>query len=253
MASLNSTRGSRPIASLINGAETLHAIEAERLAHAFSRVVEVDVGQIVVEQGCGIKNIHLIIDGFLVRHKDARQGRQITSVLIQGDFCDIYGLFFPRIDYSVTALSACTLGVCDGDSMSQLLAESTALARLLWQSTLTDAAIGREWIFNVGRRTPTEQVAHLLSETVIRLDHVVPGDRGVVVLPITDTILSQSIGRSEDEVGAAVASLAAKDILERAEDGLRILDRDALWQEGAFDPDYLGTASRDGLAQEKVG
>jgi hypothetical protein len=43
------------------------------------------------------------------------------------------------------------------------------LTRALWWDIAVDAAIHREWMISMGRRSAYEQIAHLLCEMLLRL------------------------------------------------------------------------------------
>jgi hypothetical protein len=46
------------------------------------------------------------------------------------------------------------------------------LLHAFWRDTLIDAAIFREWMVGIGRRTAHERIAHLLCEMALRFKAV---------------------------------------------------------------------------------
>ena len=51
-----------------------------------------------------------------------------------------------------------------------LLEQQPRLAMALWRDTVAEAAVGREWVFNLGRRSAAKRIAHLFSEMHARLE-----------------------------------------------------------------------------------
>lgn len=241
MRETNSTENADAVIAKTRWGSVLEASEISDLAEAFSTFSDIRAGETVVAQGSSIQACRLILDGFFIRHKDVATTRQVTAVLIPGDLCDVHGMFFPRLDYSVTALTVGKIALAEVARLVDLMGSRPALSRFFWQSSLTEAAIEREWVFNVGRRTRVEQVAHLISEVLTRFELSGSTDRDDIVLPLTESMLAQSIARPLAEVRQAVASLVEDDLLERRGEGLSVRDFAGLKRAGAFEPDYLAT------------
>ena len=68
------------------------------------------------------------------------------------------------------------------------------LTRALWWDTAVDAAILREWMISMGRRSAYEQMAHLLCEMVLRLRIVGLAEGDSFELPITQDQLGDAFG-----------------------------------------------------------
>lgn len=109
------------------------------------------------------------------------------------------------------------------------------LGRLLWCDTLIDASIFREWVLNVGRRSATERVAHLLCEMVTRLRAV-----GLDChLPITRAKLADATGLSAVHVNRTVRELQGDGLIELSGRRVATLDWERLKRTAGFDPGYL--------------
>ena len=112
------------------------------------------------------------------------------------------------------------------------------LGRRLWQDTLVDAAVFREWVVNVGRRPAHARIAHLLCEMVMRM-RVAGLAQGHPSLPITAADLADATGLSVVHVNRVLQELRTKRLVESRGETLAVLDWDGLKHAGGFDPDYL--------------
>ena len=112
----------------------------------------------------------LIIDGFAFRSKLTPDGqRQILSLHIPGEIPDLQSLHLPVMDHDLTTLTECTLGFIKHDALRELNKARPNVAAALWRETLVDAAIFRESIVNLGRRSARARLAHMLAELHERL------------------------------------------------------------------------------------
>ena len=70
--------------------------------------------------------------------------RQLTAVHIPGDFVDLHALLLKIMDHSVIALTDCEAAFIPHDRLRALTEQAPHLSRVLWLSTVVDAAISRE-------------------------------------------------------------------------------------------------------------
>src|ERR1700712_5066734 len=104
----------------------------------------------------------LLVEGFMFRSKYVPNGaRQIMSFHLPGDFIDLQSLHLGVMDHNVGTLVRCQVAFVPQTALLNLMREHPAIASLLWRDSLIDAAIFREWIVNVGRRSAYERIAHL--------------------------------------------------------------------------------------------
>jgi CRP-like cAMP-binding protein len=115
---------------------------------------------------------HIILAGFAGTYAilpDAN--RQIISIHIPGDFCDLHALLTgPPMD-SVTALGPFTIGVVSHRALLDVAWQYPRILFALWHDTLVDKAIHRAWVTNL-RRDACGRLGHLLCEMRARLDLV---------------------------------------------------------------------------------
>ena len=156
---------------------------------------EVSAGFFVAREGDRPSTCCLVIKGFTVRSKTTDRGsRQILSVHIPGDIPDLQSLHLHVMDHDFRAQSDCTLGFIAHDAMRALTRSRPMVAEAMWRETLLDAAIFREWIVNVGRRSANQRLAHFLLEMRERLELVGLAADDRFELPMTQTDLADTLG-----------------------------------------------------------
>ena len=110
--------------------------------------------------------------------------------------------------------------------------------------TARDAALAREHLTNVGRRSARDRVAHPLLELFYRVRRrgASPGDNALE-LPLTQEHIADAPGLTMVHVNRTLRALREADLLAMRGRMLRILDPEALAELAGFDPDIV--LSRD--------
>jgi CRP-like cAMP-binding protein len=112
----------------------------------------------------------LIVEGFAGRVTFLPGGgRQLLAFDVAGDFCDLHSFVLPRMDHAIQALSECKVAKFPHARLAELSAKFPELSRALWWDTAVDAAVHREWMIGLGRRSAYERIAHLQCEMFLRL------------------------------------------------------------------------------------
>ena len=109
----------------------------------------------------------------------------------------------------------------------------------MWRDTLIDAAIFREWMVGMGRRSAYTRIAHVLCEVLVRLRAVGLANRLECELPITQAELGDALGLSTVHVNRSVQELRGDGLIELRRGSLTVLNWDGLKKAGGFDPTYL--------------
>ena len=196
--------------------------------------------QKVVSDGDKPLQCCLLVDGFLVRSKSTKTGqKQILSIHIAGEIPDLQSLHLHTMDHDISTLTGCTLGFISHGDLRQLCAERPDVAAALWRETLVDAAIFREWIVNVGRRSAPERMAHLILELWSRLEPVGRTFDGSFELPLTQSDLADCLGLTPVHVNRVLKQLRENRLLEMVHREYRLLDRSRLSEVAQFEPSYL--------------
>jgi len=163
--------------------DDVSAEEEAILRAAVSDMREVAADVTVVRADVDLHVSTVLIDGLMCRYKDLRNGeRQIMALHVPGDFLDLHSFLLKRLDHNVASLVPSRIAIVPHSRLVEISEHHPHFGRLLWLSTLIDAAIHREWLLSLGRRTAIARVAHLFCEMQARLSLVelamVPQDIG---------------------------------------------------------------------------
>jgi CRP-like cAMP-binding protein len=194
----------------------------------------------IVREGERPTQCCLVIEGYACRSKTTDSGkRQILSIHIAGDIPDLQSLHLHVMDHDLTTLSRCTVAFIPHDALRVLTRERPRVAEALWRETLIDAAVFREWIVNVGRRSAASRMAHLLAEISKRLEAIglAEGDR--FELPMTQIDLADALGLSSVHVNRVIQELRRAGILDMRKHAVALRDLPRLKQLADFDALYL--------------
>lgn len=182
----------------------------------------------------------LIVDGFVCRYKLLGEGqRQIMSFHLPGDIPDLQSLHLKVMDHSLSALTPVTAAFIPHDALHALTRQQPGIAALFWRDTLIDAAIFREWLAGVGRRTAKARIAHAICEVYLKLRAVDLAGDGGFELPITQVELADALGLSPVHVNRVLQELRADGLIASKGRFVIISDWERLKAAGDFEPTYL--------------
>lgn len=196
--------------------------------------------QILMEEGDRPTHACLVLSGLLCSHKVlADGGRQIIAFWVAGEVPDLQGLHLSTMDHGINALSTARVALVPHQALRELSAGNPAVAAALWRKTLIDAAIYREWIASLGRRSAYGRIAHLICELYTRFhaagiasDHTLP-------LGLTQDELGDATGLSTVHVNRILQQLRGEALIRTRGREVSILDWFGLTRAGGFDPAYL--------------
>jgi len=196
--------------------------------------------EIIVSTGDRPSFSCLIASGFVVRSKVVADGRsQILAFHQQGDIPDLQSLFLHVLDHEVSTVGKCVLAFIPHNALRALIRSRPTVAEALWRETLIEAAIFREWICNIGQRSGTSRMAHLILEVYIRQKAIGAAEGGSFHFPMTQALLGEAIGMSTVHVNRILQELRAEGIIQIGHGEVTIFDEQRLRQVADFDPLYL--------------
>lgn len=194
----------------------------------------------IIKQGSRPTHSCLLLKGMAFRQHFLRSGKRAISVVhVAGDFLDLHGLLMARMDHSVTAGSDCIVSWVAHADLIDLTERHPHLGRLLWTTTVTDAAITRAAVSVVGRLRPAAQIAHMACELYTRLAAVGLAKDLSFELPITQLDLADMFGLSTVHMNRSMQALRATGVVSWDGNRVRIHDWRKLTEMGEFDPTYL--------------
>jgi CRP-like cAMP-binding protein len=136
-------------------------------------------------------------------------------------------------------MTPCTLGFIAHDDLIALNGARPNLAEAIWRETLIDASIFREWIVNVGRRSATARLAHLLVELHRRLEAIGHTKDGEFDLPVTQADLADCLGLSTVHINRVLQFLRKEGFLTADRSDFRLVEPKKMEDLAGFDATYL--------------
>ncbi|MEH6665966.1 MAG: Crp/Fnr family transcriptional regulator [Brevundimonas sp.] len=217
--------------------------EVDALRDATEPPICVPAGQDLVRPHESPSHSTVLLSGFCARYTSLSDGRrQFTEINIMGDFVDLHSLLMQPMDHGVVTLTPCRVAHASHGALRRITQQHPHLTRLLWQDTLIDAAIHRQWLVGVGRRSGLGRFAHLLCELDVRLAVVGQSENHRFQLPLTQSELGDAMGLSAVHVNRLLADLRREGLLQWQGQRVRILDWERLVDLAEFEPGYLQLA-----------
>jgi len=210
------------------------------LADSVDGLTHVPQDKVLVKAGVTLSHSTLLVEGFACRYKDLADGqRQIMEIHVPGDFIDLHGFLLNRLEHNLGSLTPVKLASVPHDRLRLITERHPHLARLLWFSTLLDAAIHRERILSVGRRSALARIAHLLCELNLRLEVVGQAHGGRYMLPLTQSDIADATGLTAVHVNRMLKQLRDQQLLTFRGGEVVIEEWDRLQRVAEFSSGYL--------------
>lgn len=199
-----------------------------------------DADMDIVQDGDSPAECVLILSGFVCRYKLLPDGkRQIMGFYIPGDIPDLQSLHLHVMDNSVGTLVKSSVALIPHQPLRETLRRFPHLNDILWRDTLIDAAIFREWIIGLGRRSAYQRMAHLLCELNIRMRAVGLVEEIGFDIPVTQNEFADALGLSTVHVNRVLQDLRKDGLIVLRGGLLNIPNWEALKEAAEFDQSYL--------------
>ncbi|MDP3495334.1 MAG: Crp/Fnr family transcriptional regulator [Hyphomonadaceae bacterium] len=219
---------------------TLTADEEGAMRGVLSELIEVPADRDVVREHDRQRHSHLLLEGWAGRYITLADGRrQIVGLHVPGDFVDLHSFPLQVMDHSVATFTPCRIAMAPHERLRVVTASHPHVARLLWLSTLIDAAILRQWLVGSGKRTALEQTAHLFCELYVRLELTGRAEQGRFAFPLSQSEVADCLGISAVHANRVFQELRSTETLSWRGRQVEIRNWDALTTIAEFDPTYL--------------
>lgn len=229
-----------PLIAKLCGPGDLSEGDKQALRSICRNVREIEARRDIISEGDKPSCVNVVLEGWAARYKVVAGGaRQITAILLPGDFCDLHVTILGEMDHGIIALSRTKVAQVSHQAMEDLPLARPELGRALWWATLVDEATLRAWIVNLGRRDAIESIAHLFCELHVRLKLVDMVEDGCFALPMTQEILGDALGLTPVHVNRMLQQLRSDNLIELSSGQLTILNVSGLRKVAGFDPNYL--------------
>lgn len=182
----------------------------------------------------------LMLQGWACRYQLLAEGkRQILSFHISGDVPDLQSLHLQVMDHNLCTLTKATVAFIPHDALRELTTAFPGIAAILWRDTLVDAAIYREWMTGIGRRSADASIAHLFCELYLKLEAIGLARDHTYQLPVTQQDIGDARGLSNVHVNRVMRDLRESGLISWHRGSLEISDWQELVKLCDFDPTYL--------------
>ena len=195
----------------------------------------------ITREGERPRDVHLILSGWACRYKQLEDGRrQIVSFFLPGDMCDLNVFILREMDHSIGSITEVSVADLPRDVFDEISAGYPRIATALWWETLVNAAIQREWTMNLGQRTASERMAHLLCELFFRLRLAGLTEQGTSCdFPLTQADLADATGLSKVHVNRTLQELRGAGMIILKGKTLTVPSLERLMDTALFNPNYL--------------
>jgi CRP-like cAMP-binding protein len=232
-----------PTTRLINKLSSFVSLaDADRamLAALRGTIIELKPGEDVAIQGDRPHTATLVLTGILGRYKLLSNGRrQFLSFDIPGDMPDLQSLYLETLDCSLGALTESEVMLIPLQEIHSIFERSSNLGCLFSRVILIEAAIFREWMVNLGRRSAFERIAHLFCEMITRMRAVGLTQGDTCELPITQSQMADALGLSLVSINRTLRELRVSGLIGLSRGILTIRDWHRLCEISGFDANYL--------------
>lgn len=220
--------------------------ERERL-EAAGHVRRIGAHGDIIRTGDAPRTVKIVLEGWVARYIDLPDGRrQILALMLPGDVCDANAFVFERMDHSLGALTPVRYAEIGRGDFERLMDECPNLAREMWRHELVTVSIQRQWTANIGQRMALERIAHLLCETLLRLQAVGLTEAGSCDFPLTQIEIADATGLTPVHVNRTLRVLREQGLAELRGRRLNLIDPEGLRAVAMFDPAYLHLAGSFG-------
>jgi CRP-like cAMP-binding protein len=182
----------------------------------------------------------LVVEGLVCGYKLLGAGqRQILSLHLPGDIPDLQSLHLGFLDHSLGSLTPGCAAYLPHAAVRDLTDHYPNITAAFWRDTLIDAAVTREWLAGVGRRSAHQRIAHLVCEVFVRSRALHLMEEALFELPVTQSELGDALGLSAVHVNRVLQDLRRDEVIAWRGKSILVKDWERLRIAGDFDAGYL--------------
>jgi CRP-like cAMP-binding protein len=204
-----------------NYTDSLKAIRGE--------TVTVGPRQIIAREREIPKQVYSLYSGWAFEYRLLPDGRrQIFAFLMPGDFIGIRPLIHTPMSYSVQSLTQVNLCAFSTDGLTRLFQGRSDLKDQITQNFFHESSFLASRLIDVGRRSATERVVHLILDIEKRaMSRGLVSDR-TIPFPLRQTHIADALGLTAVHVNRTINALRREGLIVIGRGALTIEDRDAL-------------------------
>jgi CRP/FNR family transcriptional regulator, anaerobic regulatory protein len=212
-----------------------------------TRVIE--KGHTLLDQGECRTSVYVLTSGWAFRYQTLSDGkRQILDFIFAGELVGFGS--GNAYTYGVETVTNCVVAMLPMSRFRQLLSESPTLAICVAERISDGETRAHEHMTTLGRKSARERVSTLIVE-LIKQSHMAGDGLNIeeINLPLTQIMIGDALGLSNEHVCRMLSSLAQDRIVEINRNTLRVLNPARLASEAGLDPIvFVSTESTLALA-----
>jgi len=221
----------------------LEAADQTALKRFIRKSITVEARGVVCRAGEPVEFFPAVLEGWAARCQLLSNGqRQITGLLLPGDFAYSSRHATPFASEEIVALSTCRIAFISRRDLHELMVERPGIANAMQVYAAVEYAIANVWLVSLGRRNAIARLAHLLCELQHRMLQVEKQEPNSFSLPLTQSDLADALGLTPVHVNRKLQRLRQDNLITLKSQSIEILDLPFLKASASFDPGYLDHA-----------
>ncbi len=180
---------------------------------------------------CETSPNHLVIllEGWACKYQIMRNGgRQIISIHLPGEVCNLDSLFRPDLQSSVSALSDCRVATFSIDWLKKAFDERPRVRDLFWSMVVDENIAMTDRVVSLGGRSSRQRLAHFLLDLLARMEALGQAPQATLRLPLTQEDIGDALGLSTVHVNRTLQALRDDGLIASKGRTYTIRDRNRL-------------------------
>jgi CRP-like cAMP-binding protein len=225
----------------MNALHALKPAEAHAIEALIATTYTVSAHEDIVREHQPAKEALVLLEGMACHYKVVNSSRrQMTGIVVPGDFCDFAFLSASATRQSVMSLGPALIGRVDLGDLAAVADEIPHVMVAAMRGAAIDRACASEGMINLGARDALQRMAHFLCEIHHRLQVVgLVSPEGYFELPMIQAELGEALGLSTIHVNRTIQQLRKSKLIALAKGQASILDLPNLAIVAGFDSGYL--------------
>ncbi len=220
--------------------QSLSPEEADLLLKMHASKKTIAKGKVLLRQDDVHKYCFIVTHGWAYRYSDLYDGsRQVINYYLPGDIISPFALVMPRVNYSVATISSVRVSIYKPEYLMELFATQPRLGLFYaWMLGREDSSMA-EQIIRIGRRSAYQRAAHLLLELYHRLKIVGFTDHRSFYLPVTQSLLADTLGLSVVHMNRTLYRLRLENLIKIRSHKISLINIDRLKEVAEYKGTYL--------------
>jgi CRP-like cAMP-binding protein len=187
------------------------------------------------------KQALVLLEGMASRYRIVEQARrQMSGLIVPGDFCDFAFLSASVTRQSVMAIGPALVGCIELPHLAATADKMPNIMVAAARGAISDQAYAAQLVTSLGARNSLQRMAYFFCELHCRLVGVgFVGSYGELQFPMSQAEIGEALGLSTVHVNRTIQQLRKGQLIKLVKGEVRILDLPTLAYVAGFDPGYL--------------